>query len=346
MTGQILEKEIHEQPLILRELIEKESANISRIAKLIRSHFNHVMIAARGTSDNAARYAQYLFGIRNNLPVALATPSVYTLYHTPPSLSDTLIIGISQSGQSPDIVAVIEAGQKQGQPTIAITNDPASPLANAADFTIELHAGSEQAIAATKTYTASLLSFALLSSYLKEDSDWLTHLQKIPVLLEQTLNDTSQCIPHFERYRFMEQCAVIGRGYNYGTSFEISLKITELAQVLALPYSTADFLHGPIAMVQKGFPVIMIAPIGRVLDDMREMSIVLSKKDAELIVISNEPFLLQQAQLGIPLPEKCEEWLSPILTVIPGQLFALSLARARGLDPDKPPGLSKVTETW
>jgi glucosamine--fructose-6-phosphate aminotransferase (isomerizing) len=346
MTGQILEKEIHEQPLILQKLIEQESENISRIANSVRNHFNHVMIAARGTSDNAARYAQYLFGIRNNLPVALATPSIYTLYQSPPNLSDSLIIGISQSGQSPDIVAVVASGQKQGQPTIAITNDSTSPLANTADFTIELHAESELAIAATKTYTASLLSFALLSIYLKEDLERLTHLQQIPALLDQTLNDTSQRLPRFERYRFMEQCAVIGRGYNYGTSFEISLKITELAQILALPYSTADFQHGPIAMVQKGFPVMMIAPTGKVLNDMQEMSIVLSKKNAELIVISNDPVLLQQAQLAIPLPEKCEEWLSPILAVIPGQLFALSLARARGLDPDKPSGLSKVTETW
>jgi glucosamine--fructose-6-phosphate aminotransferase (isomerizing) len=346
MPGKILEKEIHEQPLVLRELIEQESSNISRIAQLIRGRFHHVVIAARGTSDNAARYAQYLFGIQNRLPVALATPSIYTLYQCAPNLSDTLIIGISQSGQSPDIVAVVKEGQQQGQPTIAITNDNESPLARTAEYTIDLHAGFEHAVAATKTYTASLVVFALLSSHLERDSDKLSHFQKIPSLLEQTLSDTSRLIPHFERYRYMEQCAVIGRGFNYGTAFEISLKITELAQVLALPYSSADFLHGPIAMVQKGFPVMMIAPSGYVLNDMRTMSTTLHEKNAELIAISNDPVLLGQAQLAIPLPKECEEWFSPLLAVIPGQLFALSLALARGLDPDQPEGLSKVTETW
>jgi glucosamine--fructose-6-phosphate aminotransferase (isomerizing) len=346
MTGKILEKEIHEQPLVLRELIEQEGSNISRIAQLIRGRFHHVVIAARGTSDNAARYAQYLFGIQNRLPVALATPSIYTLYRRPPNLSDSLVIGISQSGQSPDIVAVVKEGQQQGQPTIAITNDNKSPLAKTAEYIINLHAGFEQAVAATKTYTASLLVFALLCSHLEGDPDRLSHFQRIPSLLEQILNDTSRLIPRFERYRYMEQCAVIGRGYNYGTAFEISLKITELARVLALPYSSADFQHGPIAMVQKGFPVMMIAPSGYVLDDMRNMSKTLDEKNAELIAISNDPVLLRQAQLAIPLPENCEEWFSPILAVIPGQLFALSLALARGLDPDQPEGLSKVTETW
>jgi glucosamine--fructose-6-phosphate aminotransferase (isomerizing) len=346
MTGEILEKEIHEQPFVLRELIEQESSNISRIAQSIRGRFHHVVIAARGTSDNAARYAQYLFGIRNRLPVALATPSIYTLYQRAPNLSDTLIIGISQSGQSPDIVAVVKEGERQGQPTIAITNDIESPLAGSAEYIIDLHAGSEHAVAATKTYTASLVAFALLSSHLDGDPERLSHFQKIPTLLKQTLSDVSQFIPHFERYRYMEQCAVIGRGFNYGTAFEISLKITELARVLALPYSSADFKHGPIAMVQKGFPVMMIAPSGHVLDDMRTMSTTLHEKNAELIAISNDPVLLGQAQLAIPLPEECEEWFSPILAVIPGQLFALSLAIARGLDPDKPSGLSKVTETW
>jgi glucosamine--fructose-6-phosphate aminotransferase (isomerizing) len=346
MTGQILEGEIHEQPLVVRELIAKESANISRIAESIKGHFHHVMIAARGTSDNAARYAQYLFGIQNKLPVALATPSIYTLYQRPPNLSDTLMIGISQSGQSPDIVAVVEEGRRQGQPTIALTNDTTSPLAKAADHIIDLHAGFERAIAATKTYTASLLTFALLSTYLDEDPVRLTLIQEIPSLLDQTLNDASERIPDFERYHHMEQCAVIGRGYNYGTSFEISLKITELTRILALPYSSADFQHGPIAMVQEGFPVVVVAPKGQVLDDMRDIATILSVRHAELIVISNDPALLGQAQSAIPIPEKCEEWLSPILAVIPGQLFALSLARLRGLDPDKPEGLSKVTETW
>ncbi len=144
----------------------------------------------------------------------------------------------------------------------------------------------------------------------------------------------------------MEHCTVIGRGLNYSTAFEISLKVTELTQTVAEPYSSADFLHGPIAMVYRGFPVILIAPHGSVFEDMRALVDRLIELNSELIIISNDESLLSQAHLAFPLPKSLPEWLTPMVAVLPGQLFALALARARGLDPDHPEGLKKVTETW
>lgn len=342
----ILESEIQEQPDVLRRLLQRETGNVEQIAAEIRQRANYIMIAARGTSDNAARYAQYLFGIHNRLPVALATPSIYTLYNRPPNLAGALVIGISQSGQSPDIVAVLEQGRRSGQPTIAITNDPSSPLAEAAEYVIDLQAGPEKAVAATKTYSASLAAIALLSSHLEESSEHLQQLQKIPGLVQKSLENSLALLPRVERYRYMELCAVIGRGLNYCTAFEISLKITELSSILTVPYSSADFLHGPIAMVREGFPVILVASKGHVLQDMYGMANELHERRAELIAISNEETLLERAHLPFSLPEDCAEWLSPLLAVIPGQLMACALARQRGMDPDRPHGLSKITETW
>jgi glutamine---fructose-6-phosphate transaminase (isomerizing) len=156
MKNSILYSEICEQPAVISELLQQERQNVSQIARAIAGKFDYVVIAARGTSDNAARYAQYLFGAHNSLQVALATPSLFSIYKTPPNLDHALVIAVSQSGQSPDIVSVITEAARQGRPTIAITNDSASPLSAAAGHVIPLHAAQEKAVAATKTYTSSL----------------------------------------------------------------------------------------------------------------------------------------------------------------------------------------------
>ena len=346
MAGDILEKEIREQPDVLKNLIERESDHLAHVARETRGTFDYVIIAARGTSDNAARYAQYLLGAHNQIPVALATPSLFTLYRKPPLMKSALVMGISQSGQSPDIVSVVEEGKRQGQPTVAITNDPESPLGSIADHVVQLHTGRERSVAATKTYTASLCVLALLSAHLHSDDEALAQLNDLPARMEEVIEGTSEHLPRVERYRFIEHLSVIGRGFNYATAFEISLKITELTQTVAEPYSSADFLHGPIAMVTEGFPVIVIAPRGSVLEDMRALVRRMDELNPELIMISDEPDLLDQANLGFPLPQDLPEWLTPMVSVVPGQLFSLALARNRGLDPDKPEGLTKITETW
>lgn len=346
MSAPLLEQEIHQQPDVLRQLLEQERAHTLQLSKELRGRFDFVMIAARGTSDNAARYAQYLLGAHNRLPVALATPSLFTTYQQPPALRGALVVGISQSGRSPDIIAVIEEGKRQGRPTLVLTNDPDSPLARAADYLINLHAAPERAVAATKSYTASLAALALFSAALNADDEAFAQLARMPASMEQTLAGLQTFTARVERYRYMEHCVVLGRGYNYATAFEISLKIKELTQTITEPYSSADFLHGPIAMIHRGFPTFIAAPAGKVRGDLAALVTKLREMNAELLVASDDGELLAQAHLPMPLPPGVPEWLSPLVAVLPGQLFAFALAQARGLNPDRPEGLHKVTETW
>ena len=341
-----LRKEIFEQSRVLAELIEAEEDNATRVAEEIRRRgVRYIVIAARGTSDNAARYGQYLFGAYNRLPVGLATPSLFSIYNQPPLLEDGLIIGISQSGQSPDIVAVLEEGQRQGAPTLAVTNDPDSSLAAQADYVIPLHAGEERAVAATKTYTAQLTALALLSCALGDDPARLEALRRVPLAVERVLDGEELIAEAVERYRYMEMCVVLGRGYNYATAFEIALKLKELNYLIAESYSSADFMHGPIAVVGSGFPALVIAPSGRMFDTMCNFTLELKSRGAELLIISDRQDLLAEAVTPLPLPEGVQEWLSPIVCVVPGQLFAYHLTLAKGYDPDHPQGLRKVTLT-
>jgi glucosamine--fructose-6-phosphate aminotransferase (isomerizing) len=340
-----LENEIKEQPDVIARLLERETENARRLAADLRGRFNYLVIAARGTSDNAARYAKYLLGAHNQLQVALATPSLFTLYKHPPRMDGALVVGISQSGQSPDIVSVMAEGARQGCPTLAITNDVRSPLAQAAAHCIPLHAGEERAVAATKTYTASLAAIALFSSLLANDADCFRQLGMLHRRIAETLAGIEAVLGRVERYRYMTHCAVIGRGYNYATGFEIALKIKELTRVIAEPYSSADFRHGPIAMVHEGFPVILVVPKGAVAGDIRALIGELEALKAEKLIISDDVELLEGAHTALPLPENVPEWLTPLVAVLPGQLFGMALAEVKGLDPDQPVGLSKVTET-
>ena len=345
MSNSFLYQEIHQQPDVISELLVNETTTVNKIAKAIKRKFKFVVIAARGTSDNAARYAQYLFGVHNQLQVALATPSLFTMYDSPPRLSGALVIGISQSGQSPDIVSVLSEAKRQGCPTLAITNESGSPLAQAAEFLIPLHAGEEKAVAATKTYTSSLAALAMLSCSLQPGSDRMQSLNRIPEIMQGTLANLSELMHRAERYRYMEHCAVIGRGFNYATAFEIALKVKELTRIVAEPYSSADFRHGPIATVTQGFPLILVVPSGAVSHDMLELIRDLKNLKAEMIVISDDRPTFSGANFFLPIPSGLPEWLSPLISILPGQLFALNLAEARGLNPDQPAGLHKVTET-
>lgn len=345
MDQSILEQEIHQQPAVIREMLESERKNTEKISAALRGHFKYVVIAARGTSDNAARYAQYLYGAHNRLQVALATPSLFTLYNRPPDLTGALVIGISQSGQSPDIVSVLAEGRRQGRPTLSITNDIASPLAQASDFVIPLHAAPEKAVAATKSYTSSLAAMALLSVLLEDNPDHMRELETIPEMIERTFVGLQDSLRHVERYRYIDRCLVLGRGYNYSTTFEVALKIKELTRMVAEPYSSADFRHGPIATVSGDFPVVLVAPRGAISEDMTDLINRVKQLGAEMLVISDEQSLLQQANLPLPIPEGLPEWLTPLVAVVPGQLFAMRLTVEKGLNPDQPKGLTKITET-
>jgi glutamine---fructose-6-phosphate transaminase (isomerizing) len=342
-----LHSEIFEQPERLASLLSHQKETVFEIAKAIQArNVQYAFLAARGTSDNAGRYANYLWGAHNGIPLALATPSLFTYYKTPPRLNNALVVGISQSGQSPDIVSVLEEGRKQGCLTLAITNIPDSPLAKAAEFVFDVQAGPEKAVAATKTYTAELMAIAMLSTALSNSNERWAELASVSRWADQTLSLDSSIAQMTQRYRYMSQCVALGRGFNYATAFEWALKLKELTYLIAEPYSSADFQHGPIAMVEGGFPVLAVAPSGMVQESMRDMLTRLRKeRDAELVVISDDAEVLALAQSPIQLPSQIPEWLTPLVSIIPAQLFACHLTTVKGYDPEEPRNLTKVTET-
>ncbi|MEA5077436.1 MAG: SIS domain-containing protein [Anaerolineaceae bacterium] len=342
-----LHSEILEQPQKLADLLKNQRHTVEEVARAVKQrHVNYVMLAARGTSDNAGRYANYLLGSFNQLAVALATPSLFTYYQTPPQFNNALVIGISQSGQSPDIVSVLAEGKKQGCLTLAITNIPGSPITQVADFVLDINAGPELATAATKTYSAELMVLAMLSAALSEDETRWQELDRVAAWTSEAIKLDESLAQAAQRYRYMNHCVVLGRGFNYSTAFEWALKMKELTYVEAEPYSSADFMHGPIAMVQMGFPVLAVAPAGKVFDSMLEtLQQLKNELNAELVVISNEASALSLAQVPIRIPAEVPEWLTPLVGIIPAQLFAYHLTQVKGNDTEAPRVIHKVTET-
>jgi glutamine---fructose-6-phosphate transaminase (isomerizing) len=342
-----LYSEIFEQPSILRGLLEEQNNSIAEIASEIRKrNVDFVFLAARGTSDNAGRYANYIWGAYNGLPVALATPSLFTYYQKPPRLNNALVLGVSQSGKSPDIVSVLAEGRKQGCLTLAITNEKDSPLTKEADFVIDIQAGAEKAVAATKTYTAELMALAMLSAALGNDAQRKEELNQVPDWADKILSQNDHIQAIAQRYLYMERCVVLGRGFNYSTAFEWSLKLKELTYVVAEPYSSADFQHGPIAMVERGFPIMAVAPGGCVFASLKNMLVELRNNlNAELLVISDQQSVLELAQSSIELPAGIPEWITPLITIIPAQLFCNHLTHTKGYSAESPRSIRKVTET-
>jgi glucosamine--fructose-6-phosphate aminotransferase (isomerizing) len=254
------------------------------------------------------------------------------------------VIGISQSGQSVDVGQVVSDAQAQGAITVSITNDPESPMAQSSAFHLPLHCEEEISIAATKTYTAELTAIAMLVSSLVDGDDLEQELTELPNYVAETVRQSQAISNWVQRYRYMDHVVVIGRGYNYCTAFEISLKIKELCYVTGEEYSEADFRHGPIAVIQPGFPVIVVAPEGKPLPGLIDLLKQLRTKQAECIVISNNETALSYGENITQLPE-IPEWLSPVVSVIPGQVFAMRLALTKGHTVDRPEGLTKVTIT-
>src|SRR5262245_47512083 len=342
----LCENELREQPAVLARLLERGRAPAEKIADAVRRRdLRFAVLAARGSSDNAARYGQYLLGIQNFLVAALATPSAFTQYKAVPSLAGALVVGISQSGQSPDIVEVLRQARKQGAPTVAITNVADSPLATAAEHVLLLHAGEEKAVAATKTYTAQLLAMAMLSAALVEDEKGWTELGALPGQVQSAIDANAKAIPDAARYRESSGLVVLGRGYNLSTASEIALKVQETTGVMGQAYSSADFLHGPMAILLRGHPVLLAAPGPRAFEDLDAVVGLAKETKAPLVAISERKEILAAGEVAMPLPAGVPEWLSPIVAVVPGQLFALGLCLARGMDPDAPRGLRKVTLT-
>ncbi|MEK6222819.1 MAG: SIS domain-containing protein, partial [Chloroflexota bacterium] len=324
-----LRDEILQQPDVIEQLLDTQWEKVKKIAAALRVRdFQYIFLTARGTSDNAGLYAKYLLGINNGIPTALAAPSIFSMYGQTPKLANALVLGISQSGQSPDIVSVLQEARKQEALTLAITNAPDSPLAQTAEFSIDIFAGEEKAVAATKTYTAQLVAVAMLAFALSGNTDNKNILGKLPDLIRQALTLEEKIARIVQRYFYMSQCAILGRGYNYATAFEWALKLKELSYIVAEPYSSADFQHGPIAIVDRGFPLFMIMPKGKVFADMLTLAQQLhEKKKAETLILSNDEEALALADTALALPADMPEWLSPMVSIVPAQLFCYHLTR-------------------
>src|SRR5215218_9127842 len=314
--------EIHEQPAVLEELLRTQAGHAAEVAAAIAARQPAwALVAARGSSDNAGLYAQYLWGARNRLAVALATPSLFTHYARPPRLAGALVVGISQSGQSPDIVGVLAEARRQGAPTLAITNDPGSRLAAAADWVLPTGAGEERAIAATKTYTSQLLAVALLSAALPGGEEDGEALAGVPRAVAAALRlEEAVAAP---RYAPMTRCVVLGRGFHYATACEWALKLEELTYIVAEPYSAADFRHGPVAMAAPGFPVLAVVPGGAVYADVVELlRTLVEERGVDLVALSDEEEALALARTPLRLPGGLPEWLTPIPAIVAAQLFS------------------------
>ncbi len=339
--------EIRQQPETLARTLTSELKNIEKFrAAMERRKPRLVVLAARGTSDNAAQFARYLIEITTGIPVSLAAPSIQTLYEKTVNYKDALVIAISQSGESTDTNVVLEQARKGGAVTAGITNEAKSALAGIAEHVFLVRAGREKSVAATKTYTGQLMMVYLIAWALGGKIR-ISDLEAVADLATAALTLEPEVTEMAERYRFMHHTVVVGRGLNYSNAFEFALKMMETSYVVAERFSSADFLHGPIAMVEPNFPVFLFAPSGPTWPSMQEMLIKLRDLKAETVVITdraNRP-AARLAPRAMLIPARIAELYTPIPYIIPAQLFAAALAAEKNLDPDRPRTLSKVTRT-
>jgi len=365
-------QEIHEQPEALRRTLDITKDMARQVALEVRRRgIKMILLAARGTSDHAALYAQYLFQYLNGIPVALATPSLYTLYGAGLQLEHVLVIGISQSGESPDIVEVVAQARAGGALTVGITNNDASLLATRAEYTLLCHASLERSVAATKTYTTTCLVLAMLAAFMVGGEALQESIEAVPDLVTAALTSETRIAQAAVRYVHARDCIVLGRTFQYSTARETALKLEETCYVIATPFSTADFRHGPAALVERGLPVIVFAPPGRTNPDSLILLQWLRERDADTLVIAEEYQLLALATVPIHLTlpsfpaavvhrtgkvyegkavmeeivTNVAELLAPFAYIVIGQLFAHYLALQKGLNPDQPRSLSKITRT-
>ena len=338
-------QEITEQPAALERTIREERAKVARLgAFLKRRDIDLIVLVARGSSDNAALFGRYLLEITTGIPVALAAPSVHTLYGAQLKLRRALVIGVSQSGEGEDINRVLENSRAGGAYTVGITNESASSMVGVVDETLLMHGGRERSVAATKTYTGQLMHFYMLAEALADAGVKLGY-ERIPEYAAHALELRSAVEEIIERYVFMENCVVVGRGLIYANAYEMALKLMETCYVVAERFSSADFLHGPLAIVERHFPIMAFAPPGPTLGGVKELLGRLRELRADTLVITSNTEVAQMSTRAISLPGEISEVLSPVPYIIPAQLFAALLADAKGLNPDAPRSLAKVTRT-
>jgi glucosamine--fructose-6-phosphate aminotransferase (isomerizing) len=336
-------EEIAQQPAVLEKTINEERAKYVTLGKHLRERdIDLIVLAARGSSDNAALFGRYLLEVTTGIPVSLSAPSVHTLYHAKLKLGRALVVGVSQSGEGVDINNVLERAKASGAFTLGITNNADSSMAKIADETLLTHAGLEKSVAATKTYTGQMLHFYMLAAALTDNS---IAYETIPEFAAQALETKAKVEELVQRYAFMENCVVVGRGMNYGNSYELALKLMETCYVVAERFSSADFFHGPLAIVERRFPVILFAPPGVTKQGTVDLLARLHDLNADSFTITGDPEIAKLSSRSLMMDPEIDEFISPIPYIIPAQLFAALLAEAKGLNPDAPRSLSKVTRT-
>lgn len=339
-------QEIKEQPKVIEKCLALNQKAIDAIASHIRKKdINNVIIAARGTSDHAGIYGKYIIEIKKGIPVVLAAPSVFTIYGKDIKMDNSLVIAISQSGRAADALEVVRSARKQGAPTIAITNFEDSPLALESEFHLFCGVGEEKSVAATKTFMSQIYLLARFVAAWCQDEVFKNELDKLPALLTKTLALSEQIKNLVIRYRFMDECFVLARGTNYAIALEASLKIQETCYVRAKGYAISDFHHGPFAMIGENMPVIVYAPVGESLKDCMEMLLKLRDARADILVVSNNSEILEMGNCSIKIPDNVNDFITPFINAMVAQIFACNLSVLKGLNPDKPRGLSKVTFT-
>lgn len=341
----LMMKEILEQPLALKRTFNAARAHAKSFEEFARrQNFRLVVLVARGTSDNAALFGRYLLELTTGIPVSLSAPSIHTLYRARLDFRQTLVVGISQSGEATDINMVLKSARRQGACTLGITNESRSTMARLVDEVFLVRAGKQHSVAATKTYTGQLLMLYLLASALGSHVT-LSAVSEIPDHVTETLKLAPEIEELVERYRYMRQCVVVARGINYANAFELALKLMETCYVVAERFSSADFRHGPIALIERDFPVLIFMPPGKAFPDLKRLAERLGKMRAETLVISSAGARLPAVTRAIRVPGAIPEIFTPIPYIVPGQLFAAFLAKVKGFDPDKPRALQVVTQT-
>lgn len=338
-------EEIRQQPDTLARTLVSELPRAERLRSMFATKRPRmIVLAARGTSDNAAQFGRYLLEIATGIPVSLAAPSIFTVYGREVDYREALVIAISQSGESTDINVVLERARDQGALTIGITNEARGSLAKLAAHAFLVRAGRERSVAATKTYTGQMMALYLIA-YALGARIRIADLERIPAWTEAALELEPEIAALAGRYRFMERAVVVGRGLNYANAFEFALKMMETCYVVAERFSSADFLHGPIALVERNFPLFLFAPPGPTWPSLREMLEKLRALKAETLVITDRANGEMRGERALTVPARIPEIFTPIPYIVPAQIFAALLAAEKGLDPDHPRTLSKVTQT-
>ena len=358
MSASKMIEEVRQQPAALERTLRSELAHIQALQRAVAGKKpRFIVLVARGTSDNAAQFGRYLLEITTGIPVSLSAPSIFTLYKADVNLADSLVVAISQSGESTDTNLVLERARARGALTVGITNEAGSTLAHICDHAFLVRAGKEKSVAATKTYTGQLLALYLLAHALG-GAVRIEDLHRLPERTAAALKLEHEVAAAAQRYRFIEHALVVGRGLNYSNAFEFALKLMETCYVVAERFSSADLLHGPIAMLEAGFPVFLFAPPGVTWPGLRQLIARLTEIKTETLIITDESNRRAVKQIGgerlahkicIPVDLAYDpgpaDIFTPIPYIVPAQLFAGWLAHVKGLDPDRPRALKKVTQT-